>query len=152
MNFRPFSDPQQTLTNLQDEFNRLVERVWHAGVSTGPLDGQEWAPVLDMFEHRDRYTLYAELPGVDANEVEITQAGGSLTIRGEKRRPVVPSDQQRQLRGERRYGSFRRTVSLPEGIDGDRLSARCHAGVLEISIPKSESAKPKSVKIQVDSD
>jgi HSP20 family protein len=150
MAFRPFQDPQISLGNLQDEFNRLVERVWHAGVSTGPLDGQEWAPVVDLYEHDEGYVLYAEVPGVEANEIDITQTGNTLTIRGEKRRPSGVADKERGIRRERRYGAFCRSVELPPGIDGDRLSARCTGGVLEITLPKKEAYKPKSVRIKVD--
>ena len=150
MAFRPFPDPQLSLSGLQDEFNRLVERVWHAGVSTGPLDGQEWAPVLDMYEHEDRFVLYAEVPGIHPNEIDITQTGSTITLRGEKLRPSEAADKGRTMRSERRYGTFCRSVDLPEGVDGDRLSAKCVNGVLEITLPKKETHKPKSVSIKVD--
>ncbi len=150
MNFRPFPDMPLSLGGLQDEFNRLVERVWHAGISTRPLDGQEWAPVLDMYEYDDRFVVLAEMPGIDANELDITVLGHTLTIRGEKRRPTENAEQVQTVRSERRYGAFCRTVDLPDGVDGDRLSAECTGGVLHITLPKKETYKPRSVKINVE--
>ena len=87
MPFRPFQDTQLSLSNLQDEMNRLIERVWHAGVSTGPLDGQEWAPVIDLYEFDDYYTLCVEVPGIDVASVDVTCLDRVLTIRGEKNKP-----------------------------------------------------------------
>ena len=157
MSFRSFQDSPfragigwQSLGNLQDEINGLMARIWHAGVSTGPFDGQQWAPVLDLYEQDDHYTLFAEMPGVITEEVEVTYVGSTLTIRGEKRRPERIHELDRPMRGERRFGTFCRSIDLPAGADADRLSARCRDGVLEITIPKSESCKPKAVRIQID--
>jgi HSP20 family protein len=152
MAFRPFQERQLSLSGLQDEMNRLIERVWHSGVSTGPFDGQEWAPVIDLYEHPDHYTLFAEIPGVDGNSVELSYIEQSLTIRGEKIKPASIGDQDHPVRGERRFGEFCRTIELPRDIDADRLSARCHTGVLEVTIPKSEASRPKSIKIDVADD
>ena len=130
--------------------SRLMERVWHAGLSTGPFDGQQWAPVLDMYESDDGYTLWAEVPGVVPEEIDVTHLGNRLTIRGEKRRPSSVSEKDRAVRSERRYGSFSRQVDLPEDCDVAKLSATCRGGLLEIRIPKSAASRPKSVKIKVD--
>lgn len=149
MAFRPFQETQFSLGNLQDEMNRLFERVWHAGVSTGPFDGQQWAPVVDLEEFADHYKLYAEVPGVDAGAVELSLVESELTIRGEKTRPTDAVESNRSVRRERRFGSFCRTVGLPPGIDAEKLSATCHNGVLVITVPKSESARPKAIKVSV---
>ncbi len=149
MAFRPLQDTQLSLAGLQDEFNRLFERVWHAGVSTGPFDGQEWAPVVDLHEYPEHFTLYAEIPGVDSGSVELSYIDDELTIRGEKAKPADVDEPKRCVRCERRFGAFCRTVALPQGIDADRLSAKCSNGVLEITIPKSESSRPKAIKIDV---
>jgi HSP20 family protein len=149
MAFRPFQDTEFSLGNLQEELNRLVERIWHSGVSTGPFDGQEWAPVVDLVEFADHYLLYAEIPGVDGSTVELSYIGHELTIRGEKTKPACADEADRSLRRERRFGNFCRTVTLPAGIDADKLSASCRAGVLDITIPKSESSRPKAIKIDV---
>lgn len=149
MAFRPFQDPALSLSALQDEMNRMFERVWHGGVSTRPFDGQAWAPPIDLYEYDDRYVLMAEVPGVVAESVEVTYLASSLTLRGDKRPPEGLSEQTPTLRNERRFGSFSRTVELPGGIDADRASAKCAAGVLEISIPKSAASRPRTIRVDV---
>lgn len=151
MSFRPFQDAQMTLGNLQGEMNKLFDRVWHGGFSTGPFDGQEWGPPIDLYENDESYRLFVEVPGVEAERVEVNHLENILTIRGEKPSPVQ-DDASRPLRGERRYGSFSRTIELPGGIDAKRLTAKCHGGVLEITIPKSEASKPKPVKVDIQPD
>lgn len=149
MAFRPFQDKDLSLTALQDEMNRVFDRVWHSGLSTPPFDGQEWAPLVDVYESADGYTLYAELAGVDARSVDVSYVGCTLTIRGEKTRPAGLADADRPLRGERRFGTFCRTVELPGDIDAEKLSASCNDGVLEITVPKSAASRPKTIKIEV---
>ncbi len=148
--FRPFQDPQLSLGALQEEMNRLFERVWHGGVSTRPFDGQAWAPAIDLYEFDDRYVLYADLAGVEAESVDVTYLGSSLTLRGEKGRPSDVTEQTPSLRGERRFGAFCRNVELPGGIDADRASAKCKDGVLEISIPKSAASRPRTIRVDVE--
>ncbi len=148
MAFPRLPDTQLSLSSLQDEVNRIFERIWHAGVSTGPFDGQKWAPVVDLYEHAEHYTLYVEVPGVDGSAIELSYLDHELTIRGEKPTPAGADNEARSpLRQERRFGTFCRAVELPRGIDADKLSAACHAGVLEITIPKSASSQPKGIKI-----
>lgn len=147
MAFRPLQDTQLSLSSLQDEANRLFERFWHAGVSTGPFDGQKWAPVVDLYECAEHYTLYVEIPGVDGDAVELSYLDHELTIRGEKPKPAGADEARSPLRQERRFGTFCRAVELPRGIDADKMSAACRAGVLEITIPKSASSRPKAIKI-----
>jgi HSP20 family protein len=149
MAFRPFQENPFSIANLQEEINKLFERVWHAGVSTRPFDGQEWAPVIDLYEHPDHYTLFAEIPGVEGGSVELSYLEHALTIRGEKAKPAGLSEQDRPLRTDRRFGTFCRTVDLPRDIDADRVSAKCQGGVLEVTIPKSESSRPKAVRVDV---
>jgi len=150
MAFRPLQDRDLSLSNLQEEMNRLFERLWHAGLSTGPFDGQQWAPLIDLYEHPDHYTLYAEIAGVDGGSVDVSYVGSSLTIRGEKTKPSDVVDADRPIRRERRFGTFCRTIELPGGIDAEKLSAKCQAGVLRIIIPKSEASRPKAIKIEVE--
>jgi len=148
---RPVQEVQAALGNLQQEMNRMFDRVWHGGVSTRPFDGQEWAPALDLRELDDQFIVYIEIPGVDAGAVDVSHLGQVLTIRGEKKPPTPAGGEAGELRGERRFGSFCRTIELPTGIDGEKISARCRDGVLEITVPKSESSKPKCVRVQVGS-
>lgn len=144
-------DPQFSLRNFQEDLNRLMERVWHSGVSMGPFDGQEWAPPVDLYEHAEHYTLYVEVAGIDPGTVEVSYVGDSLTVRGIKETPAGVNEQSRPIRRERRFGAFCRTIALPGGIDADRLAAKCNGGVLEITVPKTESSRAKAVKIEVES-
>ncbi len=146
MAFRPFRDTQLSLGNLQDEMNNVMERFWHAGLSTRPFDGQEWAPRIDLHEYPDYYKLFAELPGVEASGIDVSHVGRVITVRGEK---VAPGGDERSLRSERRFGSFCRTVDMPPDVNASKLAAKYADGVLEITIPKTESNRPKPIKIEV---
>lgn len=151
MSFRPFGMTPPSLSGIQDEMSRLLERVWHGGVQAGPFDGQSWAPPIDLGEHEHCYVIHVEVPGVSADKIDVSILGDSVTIRGQKNPPPgIDGNAGSPLREERRFGAFSRSIELPPGIDADKLSARCSDGVLEITIPKSAAAKPKTVKIQVD--
>ncbi len=149
MAFRPFQDPQQVFGALQDEMNRVFERVWHGGISTRPFDGQPWAPAIDVIEQDDRFLLFVELPGVDGESVDVSCTGNTLTIRGEKRRPNGISEDS-AMHAERRFGGFCRTFDLPGKLSVEQVSAACRSGVLEITVPKAESSRPRSVKVTID--
>ncbi|MFQ5414817.1 MAG: Hsp20/alpha crystallin family protein [Phycisphaerae bacterium] len=150
--FTPPRDFPVSLSGLQEDLNRIMERVWHAGVSTGPFDGQAWAPPVDMYETDDGYTVLVEVAGVEPAGVDVSYVGQVLTVRGDKPRPVGEGEDRRSIRSERRYGKFQRTLDLPADSDPDRLSAECRAGVLTITIPRSEASKPKTVKVAVKGD
>ena len=145
----PPPDPQSVLNKLQDEMRGVVDRVWHTGVSTRPFDGQEWAPLVDLYEHPDFYQVFMEVPGVNPNEIDVSYIGNTVTVRGRKDAVAEKTEHVFPIRAERRFGIFCRTVELPSGVDVAKTSARCEAGVLQLKIPKSESSKPRTVKIQV---
>ncbi len=147
--FRAMQDPQQVFGTLQDEMNRVFDRVWHGGISTRPLDGQQWAPGLDVYEYPDRFVVYVEVPGVDGNSVDVTCVGNTLTIRGEKQRPAEVTVDTPSLYRERRFGSFCRMVELSGKILVEKVAARYHNGVLEITVPKSDCERPRSVRVEV---
>lgn len=147
--FRPIQDAQSVLGAVQDEMNRLFDRVWHGGISTKPFDGQSWAPNVDLYEFDDRYMLLAEVPGLDPTSIDITYHDHSLTVRGHKPRPGGIGHDTPSLTCERRYGSFARTVELPAGVDPDQITAKCTSGVLEIAIPKSETSRARTIRVDV---
>ncbi len=156
-----FPFPSEWPFNVQgvrNEVDRLLDRVWHLGLSTAPLDGQDWAPCLDLFEESDRYVVRAELPGMAAEDVSVEMLGQTLSIRGFKAEPARTGDKPaaggmsaaaacRKLRGECRYGSFARKTDLPGPVNEAGVSATCRNGVLEVSIPKAQSGMGKSVKV-----
>ena len=149
MVFRAMQDPQQLFGTLQDEMNRVFDRVWHGGISTRPLDGQQWAPGLDVYEYPDRFVVYVEVAGVDGNSVDVSCVSNVLTIRGEKRRPVDVTAETASLYRERRYGCFCRSVELTGKIVVDKVAARYQNGVLEVTVPKAESDRPRAVRVEV---
>ena len=151
MPFRPLQDPQLSLSNLQHEINHLIERVWREGLPNIPFKGQ-WSPAIDLYEYEDRYVLHAEVPGLEGGDVEVSYLENVLTLRGERRVPESVSEDTNTLRKERRFGTFHRTVDLPGDVDADRMSATCRGGVLEVTLPKSEATKPKSIKVEIGGD
>jgi len=140
---------QLSLSDLQDQMNVLLSRMWHGGVSTGPFDGQDWAPPLDVYEVADRYVVKAEVPGLRVENIDVTYDGRTLTIAGEK--VVEPADEavRATIRRERRFGGFRRSVELPGGVEAGGISAVCRNGVLEVSLPKEEKCRATTIRIDV---
>ncbi len=154
----PFRVPEKlSLEGLQSEVSSLIERWWHCGLSTGPLDGQDWAPPTELRDEPDCYRVVMELPGVDRSTIDLTARAASLVIRGEKLAPpTAPSSEGaeapavRVLQTERRYGGFRRTIALPGPIRIDATSAVLRDGVLEVTLPKAASPDPTEVHVDID--
>ena len=142
-----------TLENLQNELSKTIAKLWHSGISTGPLDGQDWAPVIELRDEPNQYRAVVELPGVKREDLDITLQGTNLVIAGEKMNPVVPDEEQTEavclLRGERRYGCFRREIPLPGGLRTDGVSATLTDGVLEVTVPKAEPAEAVSLHVEI---
>lgn len=108
----------------------------------------DWTPAVDIKEQDDAFIIKADIPGVDAKDIEINMENGVLTIKGE-RNTETTDDKDGYKRVERSYGSFYRRFSLPESADAEKIKAKSHNGVLELTIPKS--AKVKARRITVDS-
>lgn len=148
MSFNPFRrEIPLSLNDLQNEMNRMFDRVWHGGLSTGPLDGQAWAPAFDVLEEADRVVVIAEVPGVDVNDVELSFRDDRLTLKGHRESPWSEEAARRLLRHERRFGAFSRTIDLPAGIDADAISAAASNGVITVTLPKLAQARGKSIKV-----
>lgn len=151
MGLLPFrKEGQLSLGELQEQMNLLFGRLWHAGLSTGPLDGQDWAPPLDVRETPDQYVVTAEVPGLKVEDIELTYAGTTLTFTGQKVVDTAEEQKEGCLCRERRFGKFSRSVTLPEAVDADTITATCRNGVLEVVLPKQEASKPSPIKIEVE--
>jgi len=143
-------DPFQDLLSIQDEMNQLFTRAFgqerpsQGGERGG---GRAWAPALDISERKDAYVVTVEVPGIKPEELDITLEDGLLTIQGERRFSQESSDQQWH-RVERRYGSFRRSITLPSQVQADSIEASFENGVLEVVVPKAEEAKPKKITVR----
>jgi HSP20 family protein len=142
-------DPFQDLLAIQDEMNQLFGRA--VGQGPGRSQGQSgermWAPALDISERKDAYVVTVEVPGIKAEDLDITLEDGLLTIQGE-RRFTQESTEQQFHRVERRYGSFRRSITLPAQVQAEQIEASFEDGVLEVIVPKAEEAKPKKISVR----
>ena len=106
-----------------------------------------WAPAVDISERKDAYVVSVELPGVKLNDLEIAYQDGLLTIQGERVSAPNSADQQTHLI-ERRYGQFRRSITLPLHVTADAIDASFEDGVLSVLVPKAEEAKPKRIEVR----
>ncbi len=150
MSFRPFGrEIPSSLNELQAEMNKLFDRMWHGGVSTGPFDGQDWAPPVDVCEEESAYVITAEIAGTDPKSVELSCVGNELRIKGEKALEHS-EDGGTILRRERRYGTFFRTITLPEDVSSAAVDAQCRNGVLRITVPKEKASRPATIKIKIE--
>lgn len=139
----PFS-----VSDMRREFDRLMDRVWHAGLSTAPLDGQDWAPPLDVVEKFDAFEIRVEVPGVSSAEVDVSILNNVLTVEGRKIPPATPENDGRRVRAECRYGGFSRKFEFPSAVQDDAITASCRNGVLHINVPKLAASKGRSVKVE----
>ena len=144
-------DPFQDLRSAQDEMAQMSPMLARALGLHGQPQGSDrataWAPALDISERKDAYLVTVELPGVEADDLEITLEDGLLTIQGERHFAHDSSEQQFH-RVERRYGAFRRAVTLPAQVQAEQIEASFDNGVLQIVVPKMEEATPKRIQIR----
>jgi HSP20 family protein len=145
-------DPFQDLRSAQDEMAQMNPVLAHAlGLHAqqggGGATSTAWSPALDISERKDAYLVTVELPGVEADDLQITLEDGLLTIQGERHFAHDSSEQQFH-RVERRYGAFRRSITLPAHVMAEEIQASCEDGVLQILVPKAEEAKPKRIQVR----
>jgi HSP20 family protein len=139
-------EPFRGVSTLQDQINRLF---------TGTLEraGEEssltaWAPAVDIYETEHELVVKADLPDVDPKDLDIRVENNVLTIRGE-RKFEKEVNEENYLRVERAYGAFARSFTLANTVNSDAIKADYRNGVLTLSIPKREEAKPKQIKVNV---
>jgi HSP20 family protein len=138
-------DPFREMVSLRDAVNSLLQESFIRPGSALATGGPVTLP-LDIAETENEFVIQASLPGVQPEDVQITVHGDTLTIRGEGR--VEPGQEGRHwLLRERRFGPFQRSISLTVPVSSDRASAQYENGVLTLTLPKAEQAKPKQIKI-----
>lgn len=146
-------DAFQDLRGAQDQMNQMYKlfaqaRGQEAAESgTGSTSAPAWAPPVDISERKDAYVLTVELPGVKVEDLEIAFQDGLLTIQGERSRTDSPDEQFHVL--ERRYGLFRRSITLPLHVKADAIEASTEDGVLQVLVPKVEEVKPKRIEVHM---
>jgi HSP20 family protein len=142
-------EPARELNSLQSEMNRLFNTFFDTPPAGGPGDGgRRWLPAMDVVETPDHFVLRADLPGLSEGDVDVELEDNVLTISGE-RKAEHEDRQEGFYRVERAFGSFRRSLTLPEGVDPNAIDASFDKGVLEVRIPKPEERKPRKVAISV---
>jgi HSP20 family protein len=144
-------EPAREISSLQGEMNRLFNTFFDTPSAGGGNGGQmprRWIPAMDLVETEDHFVLRADLPGLTEEDVNIEVEDNVLTVSGERK---AEHEEQREgyFRVERAFGSFRRSLTLPEGVDPEAVAAHFDKGVLEIRIPKPEERKPRRVAIRV---
>jgi HSP20 family protein len=138
-------DPFRDLMSIQNELNRLFGRTY-AGEGAGGNSGS-WVPAMDIYETEDRFVVHVELPGIEPESVDLSVEDSTLTIRGE-RSFYTEANEESFHRVERRYGTFSRSLTLPQTADAERIDAAFDKGVLTIQVPKVEQAKPRRIQIK----
>jgi HSP20 family protein len=139
--------PTETWQSLRRLTNALDE-----AFGTFPEEGRtvtaSWYPACDVFEDKDAIKIVAEVPGVTPEDVKISLENNILTIRGEKKQQAEERTE-RVHRYERSYGAFERTFVLPNSVDSERIQASYQNGILTVSVPKAERARPREIPVTV---
>ena len=137
-----FREPFRELASLQNEMARLMTGFGGGNGGTN----QAWAPPVDVWETDSELVYAFDLPGIPEDKISVELEDNALTVTGERERSEEVSDE-RFYRYERRFGSFMRTISLPEGTTEDKVNADYRNGVLEIHVAKPEQPKPRRIQV-----
>ena len=134
-------DPLANIRAFEDAFSRMLSE---------PQGNRPWAPAVDIFETENELVLKADLPDVDQNDIDVRVENQTLTLSGERR-----FEQQENGKGyhriERSYGRFSRSFAVPNTFDTEKIQAGFRNGVLTVTLPKKEAAKPRQIKVELKS-
>jgi len=131
-------------SNLRGELDSLFELPLMASFDRGQLFSG-WSPALDLYQNNDKLVAVVEVPGMRKEDIEISLHGDMLTIAGERKHQDGNGD--KAERTERYVGKFRRSITLPARVNADKVNATYRDGVLTVTLPKAEEAKPKQIKV-----
>lgn len=137
-------EPMRDMMSLRDAMDRLFDDAFTRPIS---LSGVSAMPAIDMYQTNDDVIVKATLPGVKAEDVDITVTGETLTLRGEFKQEDEKKDSSYHIR-EQRYGSFERSILLPTDVKADKAKADFEDGILTVTMPIAEEVKPKSITIK----
>lgn len=141
-------EPFRDLLAMQQQMNRLFEG--YSGRFHGTEEEESlaaWAPPVDIYETKDQIVVKAEIPGVDKDKISVEVREGNLILKGEKKEEKEVKEED-YYRMERSWGAFSRTFSLPVEVDATKIKAKYHDGILEVTVPKTEKAKPKQIPVE----
>ncbi len=142
--WQPFRD----LVTTQDRFDRLFNDTLSRFFDDGEVISRSWAPAVDIYETDQDVVLKAELPGLDPKDVEIRVEDGTLYLKGQRKFENEVKEENYH-RVERSYGSFTRSFALPSSVNSEKAKAEYKDGLLTLTLPKREEAKPKTIQINV---
>jgi HSP20 family protein len=142
--WKPFDE----LTTLRREMDSLWNRFFPEAPFFERYTTHEWLPTIDLTETKDKLLIKAELPGLEAKDVDLSISGDILTIRGEKKKEAETKDEHKYV-VERYCGTFQRQIRLPAHIKTEKIDAEFDKGILTITLPKTEEARKKEIKIKV---
>mgnify|MGYP003759030693 CR=1 FL=1 len=137
--FHDLMDFPAGLRSFQDAVNRMLSE---------PRSARPWIPAVDILETEDEVVIKADLPGVEMSDIHVDIENGTLSLKGE-RKFASGENRQGYHRIERSYGSFARYFDLPDTVDPDKVKADYKNGVLTVTLPKKEIAKPRSIKVEI---
>jgi len=141
-------DPYRDVGTLQERMNRLFDEMWGRGRREDESVTGNWVPSVDVKETKDGLQIFAEVAGVDPKDVEVTVESGILTLKGSRTfEKAVEGESYHRV--ERAYGAFERSFTLPNNVEPDKIQATYRNGVLQLSLPKREEAKPKAIAIKI---
>jgi HSP20 family protein len=135
------------LSNLRDELDSLFELPFWSNFGRQTQLFSGWAPALDLYQNADNVIAVIELPGMRKEDIEISLHDGMLTISGERRAETQEGD--KAERSERYVGKFHRSITLPAQVNADKVTATYKDGILTVTLPKAEEAKPKQIQVNV---
>jgi len=139
-------DPFADLGTLRERVNRLFEETLSRAGIREPAEARTWSPPVDIHETDGEIVVRADVPGVDREQIDIELTGGALTIKGERK---FDDEQKNYVRVERPHGTFQRSFTIGVPIDQANVKAAYRDGVLEVTLPKAEEARPKQVRVEV---
>jgi HSP20 family protein len=140
--------PWTNLATMKKEMDRLLERFWEGDFPQLSTFG-DWRPALDVAETKDSVIVKAEVPGMDAKDIQLSLQGEMLTVRGEKKQEKEEKDEH-YYHAERSYGAFARAVRLPVAVDGSKVTASFKNGLLTVTLPKAPAAKGNTIPIKAE--
>ncbi|HEY2103651.1 MAG TPA: Hsp20/alpha crystallin family protein [Chthoniobacterales bacterium] len=135
-------------SNLRDELDSLFEMPFWSNFGRQSQLFSGWSPALDLYQTNDNVVARVELPGMRKEDIEISLQEGMLTISGERKSEAPEND--KAERSERYVGKFRRSIALPTQVDPNKVTANYRDGILTITLPKAEEAKPKQIQVNVE--
>jgi HSP20 family protein len=145
-------DPWRGMEDMRREMDRVFDRFFGRGLTPSraqaqTLEAGAWVPSVDVVDKKDKIIARFELPGMSKEDIKISATEDTLTVRGESRQEKETKDEDYYL-CERCYGSFSRTISLPVGVESDKVKALYRDGILEVTLPKAKEMLPREVEIE----